>query len=194
MNRTLITPAAVEPVTLTEAIDWMRIDGTVEDALIDPLIPAARRWAEGYARRALITQTWDMMLDRFPARDILVPLPPLQSVTSIDYIDTAGASQLLAASEYQTDIVSEPGRIAPSVDAVTWPATQIGALNAVTIRFTAGYGIAAQSVPEPIRQGMLMLIAHMFERRESTIVGAQATRVPMSAEWLLDPYRMLRFG
>jgi uncharacterized phiE125 gp8 family phage protein len=194
MGRNLITAPAVEPLTLQEAKDWMRIDAATEDALIEVLIPAARRWAEGYARRALITQTWDLVLDCFPVNpvEILLPMPTLQSVTSINYIDTAGASQLLDPAAYQVDTVGEPGRIAPAFGTV-WPQTR-EQLNAVTIRFVAGYGVAAQDVPEGIRNGMLMLIAHMFERRESTVVGATATKVPMSAEWLVDPYRVLRFG
>lgn len=189
MARTLITAPAVEPLTLQETKDHLRIDVATWDALISELIPVARRHAENYCQRALITQTWDLVLDCFPAT-IEIPLPPLQSVTSIDYTDTAGAAVLLAAARYQVDIVGAPGRIAPTFGE-SWPAAR-AEMNAVTVRFVAGYGASGGAVPAGIRQGLLMLIGHLFERRETTIVGTIISQVPQATDWLLDPYRVMK--
>src|SRR3954471_23227089 len=94
---------AIEPVTLQEAKDFARVDGLEDDGLIASLIVTARQLAELATRRALITQTWVLKADAFPrargnggwrfARrnapddSIRLPLPPLQSVTSIRYVD-----------------------------------------------------------------------------------------------------------
>lgn len=190
MPLTLVTAPKYEPVGLAEVKDHLRVDTADDDALIDALIPAARRFAESYTHRALVTQTWDLMLDAFPA-EITVPMPPLQSVTSINYIDTAGVSQLLDAADYQVDSAGQPGRVRPAWGE-SWPSAR-GVYNAVTVRLVAGYGGAAD-VPEPIRQGMLMLLGHLYERREITVVGTIVSEVPMATKWLLDPYRVVRFS
>ena len=70
---TLTTAPAVEPITKAEAYLQERLTPTgsplshPEDALIDIYIAGARQWAELKTRRALITQTWTMKMDRFPS-------------------------------------------------------------------------------------------------------------------------------
>lgn len=185
-----VAPAA-EPLTLAEAKAHLRVDSTSEDALITTLITVARQSAETFTRRALITQTWALKFDAFPD-EITVPLPPLQSVTSIGYVDSDGAAQTLATSGYQVNTDTQPGRIKPAYGA-RWPATRADTYGAVTVTFVAGYGAAGSAVPEPIRQAMLMQIGHMFERRETSIAGTIIAQVPMATEWLLWPYRDLRY-
>ena len=49
---------AVEPITLTEAKAYMKVDYTNDDTLIeDVLIPSARQMVEKMLNKALITQT-----------------------------------------------------------------------------------------------------------------------------------------
>src|SRR4030067_860491 len=84
---------------------------------------------------ALITQTWELYLDAFPAWEIRVPKPTLQSITSIVYTDTDGILQTLAGSMYLVDNKSEPGRITPAFGEV-WPVTR-AQINAVIVRFVA---------------------------------------------------------
>lgn len=191
MAKSLITAPVLEPLTLTEAKDHLRYMQSDQDAAISEMIPAARRAAEKYCQRALITQTWDSVRDGFPKLNAPIELPasPLQSVTSVTYTDTAGAPIVLASSLYQVDAISEPGRVAPAFGE-SWPATQ-AELNTVTVRFVAGYGTSPGDVPAEIRQGMLMLIGHMFERREST-AALTISKVPYAHQSLFDPYRILK--
>lgn len=187
MNLKLVTAPAAEPVTATEAKTHCRITGTDQDSVITILISAAREMAEAITRRALITQTWDMYLDRFE-RVIDVPLPPLQSVTSVTYTDTAGDSQTAASSLYDVDLAGN--RIILKDDQV-WPDTLIHE-NSVIVRFVAGYGAAGTAIPQPIKQAILMLIGHFYENREVS-APIQITQVPMAADWLLSPYRWVTF-
>jgi uncharacterized phiE125 gp8 family phage protein len=144
MALSLVTGPSVEPVTLAEAKVHLRQDVADEDALITTLITAARQWTETFTHRALITQTWDLKLDDFPCdnADLELPLAPVASVTSISYVDTTGATQTWSASSYQTDLPTGPqaqrGRIAPAY-AQYYPVPR-SQLNAVTVRFVAGYG------------------------------------------------------
>lgn len=162
---------------------------TTADPLLAGYLTAARLHVEGrdgWLNRALVTQTWDLFLDRFPCA-IVLPLPPLQSVTSVTYLDNTGASQTLATNQYRVDTARVPARITPAYG-VTWPNTY-GVPNAVTVRFVAGYGAPA-AVPGPIRLGLTMLAAHFYEHREPVLVGTIQARLPFHVEALLMPFRV----
>ena len=62
MSLQLITPPAIEPVTLAEAKAHLKVDTTDDDTLITSLIAAARARAEWHTRRAFITQGWMLWL------------------------------------------------------------------------------------------------------------------------------------
>lgn len=179
-----VTGPAIEPITLAEAKVHLRVDIADEDAYITGLIQAAREAAEDRTERALITSTWRVALDAFPAT-IYVPVPRLQEVTLITYLDAAGATQTLAESAYRVDSVSEPARITP-VD--TWPET-LAASNAVVVSYTAGYGHAAADVPMAIKQWMLLQIGAMYANREREIVSTSSAVTLGFADGLLEPYR-----
>lgn len=159
------TAPASEPITLAEAKMHCRIDNADEDELVIMLIASVRQHAETILRRRLITQTLDGYLDAFPME---IKLMPLQSVTSITYVDIAGATQTLAADQYLVDAVSQPARIAQAYG-VTWPATRTQN-NAVRVRFVAGYGLPA-AVPQCIKSWMLVRIATLFSNRQQIIIG-----------------------
>lgn len=187
MGLTLVDVPSTEPVTLAEAKSHLRVTGADDDTLITALIVGARQATENFTHRALITQTWDLTLDAFPD-EITVPLPLLQSVTSISYIDGNGASQTLASTEYTVDAKSEPGRIVPAYGK-SWPVIR-NIINAVTVRFVAGHADAA-AVPQAIKQALLLQIGHLYEHRESVNIGSSVTELPMASEYLLWPYRVL---
>ncbi len=173
---------AEEPVTRDEAKLWCRIDQTKEDILIDAIIVVARQQVENFTRKQLITATWEMTYDRFPgpAGDsgsfgglygfetygvIELPKNPVQSIESIKYIDLNGVEITLAASEYITDVISEPARITPAVDTF-WPATEVR-INTVTVEYKSGYGDAAADVPEGIKAAMKLIILDLYAHREA---------------------------
>ena len=50
-----------------------------EDDLLNGLIKVARQHCETFQRRSYFTQTWELWLDEFPAKDYIgLPLPPVQ--------------------------------------------------------------------------------------------------------------------
>lgn len=170
---------------------------SAEDDLLDALIAAAREHAETFTSRALLTQTWDIYLDDWPSGDYIeLPYPPLQSVTSVTYTDSDGTTNTFAATSYSVDTDSEPGRVVLDYGE-SWPSVTLATKNPIKVRFVAGYGNERSDVPQPIKQALLMLIAHWFENREATVVSSRLTQagseLPFAFNALLWPYRILTF-
>lgn len=141
------------PVTLDEFKNELDIlDDTSMDSHFSDLLWAAVDKVESDARRLLMTQTWQMYLDRFPCDAITPQKVPIQSLTHVKYY-TGGVLTTLSASAYQTDFISEPGRVANAAG-YTWPATDYERINAVQLEFVAGYTSAAL-VPRTARAAVL---------------------------------------
>ena len=204
MGLTLVTSPASDPISLAEAKAHCRITGSDEDGLLAGYLLAARQFCETYLRRGFSTQTWDHTLDdgwpcipvgtrnyqRVDHR-IMLPKPPMQSVTSVKYIDTSGVEQTLAADQYRVLNANQErgeGFIEPAYG-VTWPTVRQQS-QAITVRFVCGYESALNPFPEPIRQGMLLLIGHWFETRETVNIGNIVNELPFATEALLFPYRV----
>jgi len=183
MSLQLITPPAAEPVVLADAKAHLKVDTTDDDALIASLITAARIRAEWFTRRAFITQSWIAWRDTWPVQPFEIPLPPLQSLTSITAYDRNDAATILDPSLYRVDAAAIPARIAWKETTV--PPTNLRTFNALAIAFTAGYGPAATDVPEPIRRAILTIVADLYTHR-----GDDAP-TPQAALALLEPFRLI---
>lgn len=198
MGLTQTAAPTVEPVSLAELRQHLRIDDHDEDLLIESLGIAARQHCEMFTRRQFCTATWQLTLDGFPnvfrekgapyvwegrhGKEIWLPSPPLQSVSSITYVDTAGDTQTWAASNYDVDTDSEPGRVTLAFGK-SWPTAQAQP-ESVTITYVAGYG-AASDVPSNIKAAIKLWVGNLFENREPVLTGSIAASLPMSVESLL---------
>lgn len=182
-NRT--SDPAEEPLSLTQAKSHLREDSDGQDSLIgDVLIPSARQWVEQKTWRALVTQTWEFTWYRFPtSKEISVPLPPLQSISSVKYFDTDNAEQTLDSSKYIVDTSYEPAVIRLK-EGETWPDTYQRP-GAVKVTAVVGYG-AAGDVPARYKQAISLLVGHWYEHRENVVTGTISTRVQDTVEALLD--------
>jgi uncharacterized phiE125 gp8 family phage protein len=182
----LITPPALEPVTLDEAKAQLKVDTSDDDALITTLITAARARAEWHTGRAFVTQSWVLWLDCWPGDGIAqVPLPPLQSVSAVSAYARDNTANTVDPSRYFVDTVSAPGRVV--FDCLTSPGFDLRRRNAVAIAFDAGYGAAASDVPEPLRQGVLEILAELYVNR-----GDGPEEIAPPAQALLAPYRIFK--
>lgn len=140
-----------EPVTASEVKTLLPLTGTDFDTRIALLIPSMRLLAEQITGRALAVSTWQLKLDEFPHNEIRLLWPPLVSVQSITYVDTAGATITLAGAAYYVDLHSEPGWVLPAAN-TDWPATHDSA-NAVTVSYTAG-----TAAPEAVKLWIAAMI------------------------------------
>lgn len=183
------------PILLAEAKQQVRATSDAEDSLLESYIAAAVSRVERYTSRALLTQTWAAKIDSFGdpemcngSGELIVPRPPLQSVSSIQYVDTDGDTQTLSSDTYTVDTDSQPGRIYLAPDK-SWPSVY-GKRHAVTITYVAGYGDAGSDLPADLVHALRLQFAHMFTHREPIVLGAIATTIPQGIESLLWNYRI----
>ena len=185
----LITAATTYPVTLAEAKLHCRVDIADDDTLITALITAATEMAEQKTGRAIITQTLELTLDAFPEAFELTRVP-VQSITSVKYYDTTGTQQTLSDTLYALDAADDFGfaHISP-VYGGTWPTTR-DQINAVAVRYVAGYADAA-SVPQSIKNWILLMVSTMYENRETEAYSSRAVSTTVQMQFvdrLLDRY------
>ena len=184
-----ITPPAVEPVALEDFKSHLGITDDTDDAMIQSKLAAARQSVEQYLGFPLVTTVFEMVLDAFPRGAIQFPAGVLQSVASVKYIAPTGVETTLTVDDdYRVDTASNPGWISPVNG---WPSTQ-DTINAVRIRYSAGYG-DADAVPSIIKEAIAQVGAGFFENRESVFVGGGGSVVPMGAAWILDQHRSYAF-
>ena len=212
---TLVTGPTTFPVTLEEAKAqlFMDADDVVDEAVLWGLIRAATECCERVTRRALISQTWDMFLDYWPQRGlngsdywwdgtqegaigslfnpvraILIPKPPLQSITHIKTYDNADTPTTYSATKYFTDTASKPGRLViREANETPWGERDA---NSIEIRFVAGYGDDRGTVPQALREGILRLTAWAYENR-GACSDSDAMASGASAIW--SGYKLMRF-
>jgi uncharacterized phiE125 gp8 family phage protein len=192
MGLSLVTGPTTDPVTLAEAKAHCRIGITEDDGLLAGYILAARHYVEGQTHRMMLTQTWDCTFDYcWPTkgcyRHIAIPLSPVQSVTSVSYVDEDGATQTLASDQYTVVTNRSKAFIVPAYN-VYWPSIR-WVPDAITVRAIVGY----TQTPDELRQAILMLVGHLYEHRESVTEGQPLTEVPMSVEALISPFRVVAF-
>jgi uncharacterized phiE125 gp8 family phage protein len=190
----LITDAAAEPLTLADAKAYAQVDGTTDDAMITSLIVAARRFAEKKSGLAVLDQTWLAVLDRWPVQSgfsapwwdgvregpasmlsaaiepIEIVKRPFQAVTQIQLRDQDGGLTTVDSSLYFVEASGYTGRVVRKAGS-TWPSVTLSPVGGVEIRFTAGFGAAADDVPEDITTGLKMLVKHWYDNRNVSCDG-----------------------
>lgn len=150
-----VSEPAGEPVSLSEAKVFLRIDGSDEDALLTELIKAARIAAEQQMGKSLITQSWQLRFDGSAPAIVALPYAPVQTVTSVKRIDEQDNETLLSASHYYVNSVLElVFRTVPFA-------------HRVVVEYVAGFGDEPGDVPTDMVQAILLHVAHLYEHRDS---------------------------
>jgi hypothetical protein len=235
----LTSPPIAEPLSLADAESHLRVgspgDNPVNDTYITALITAARQFCESILHRALITQQWRLSLKNWPGRDyqnwplsltseldlyykynyIKLPLPPLQSVQSVTFMNSSGQVlsmqpanfQVLNGYTYNVDTDMEPGRIVLPY-AQIWPTDILMPGAPIQISFTAGFIPLLLQASPPVGQtfeywegyqvlmaAMKLLIGEWFERRIPAIETLRSradylSGTEMVAQTLLQSYRI----
>lgn len=194
MTLELTAAPAAEPVSVSDAKNWLRISHAADDALILSLIRAAREHVETRTGLALITQSWrerleDWPRDRLSASGLAVRLAraPLTSVEAVRVRDRNGALTDWDAAEFRVE-TGEPGRLVAILPfALPRPDHRGGGIE---IDFTAGYGETPDDVPAPLRAAILHLVAASYgaDRGE----GGETPPAPEIVDRLLAPYERMR--
>jgi len=196
MSYQITVEPTVEPVTLSEARQQIRFEGeSFDDTYINTLIKASRKICERYCNRVFITQTWRQNENQF-GNFIDLEVSPVQSVTTVKYYDTAEVQQTLSTSNYQVDLLADTSTIVEGVTA-GFPSVSSNTINPIEVIYVCGYGLAV-SVPQDIKQAILLLMAHLYANREpvSVPVGGfvQDIPLPKPVRDILGFYRVKHFG
>ncbi|MGL4323002.1 MAG: head-tail connector protein [Beijerinckiaceae bacterium] len=189
MTPFLLEGPVVEPVSLADMKDWLRITTADEDGVISKLISAARLTVEAASGQILVSQKWRLVLDSWPANGIVrVPLRPLISCDAIRVFTGLSTSETIAATAYELDVRSDPPRIALT-HVLPVPAR---ALAGIEIDVTAGTGTAAAMVPADLVQAVKRLTAHWFEKRGDE--PNMEPPLPPDVVARIAPYRRVRIS
>lgn len=185
----IVTAAASEPITLSEAKNFLRVDHSDDDTLISALITASRQMCEEYTRRILVTTTIDEYFDKFPMNRwenlsnlIYLSRGPVASITSVKYVDEIGSEVTITSDQYIIDTISEPARIQSTAG---WFAAA-GVVNQVIVRYVVGTDVS--SIPKPLIQGMMLVISDLYDQRNDRVKA-----LPTASEYLWNPYRIYTF-
>ena len=161
------TGPSAEPLDSADIKTHTHISHDAEDSLLDSMIAASRHHVEEITGVQLINASWTMKLDGFPnSSELVLPRGPIQSVTSVTYLDTAGDTQTLVEDEdFVLDGDVRPPVLYLAADVNDWPSTY-NEPNDVTVIWVAGYGAAGTSVPDRFLHCIRLMTASLFMNRE----------------------------
>jgi uncharacterized phiE125 gp8 family phage protein len=186
MAAILLTPPSAEPLSVADAKAFLRVEHDDDDAIIASLITAARNHVEVLSRSALITQTWRLVLDRWPSDGRIKPkLSPLQSVAAARVYNEANIPSAVDASRLVLDtaagVIAAPG----------WSLPLPGrAVAGIELDVVVGFG-AASDVPQVLLQAIRMLVTHWYENRGLIAIGQTIAMLPPSVNAMIASHRVL---
>lgn len=172
------TAPASEPVSLSDIKDHCEYDDSDKDSWFLNAIATAREMVETDSELSLMSQTWKLYLDRWPADYIELRRPPITAVSSIEYVDAAGDTQTWASANYSTDLVGFPGRVFRGYGK-SWPTLRATEPNTVTVTFTAGYS-GQNAVPQLAKHAIRLLVGHWFDNRETIPMGDVGNEIALT--------------
>lgn len=184
-----VAEPAVEPVGLAQFKQHLRLSCDDEDTLLQACLSAARQRVEQESRRSLVSTTWKLCRSSWGCDGIIrLPQGRLQSVSLVTYVEPAtGVRRTWDLEGYQVVTSSEPGFVLPAFGEC-WPAART-APESVQITYVAGYGPAADDVPQPLRSAILLVAADLYEVREASVVGTIIAQNP-AVQSLIAQYRL----
>ena len=168
------TAPVVEPVTLAEAKDYARIDGSAEDTLITSLIKMARLHCESFIGKSLVPKTVTVTSFTYPYQ-FQMPYGPLLTEGNISKCVT------LDQNNVETNLNFE-------VNTGLYPKLFILG-GAQSYKFKLVYTAGFTTVPDDIKLAIKMLVNTLYERREDVVIGSIVDSFPLGVKALLMPYK-----
>jgi len=179
------TDVIIAPVA---AKDYLRVDTSDDDQAVTDAVADAVSHVESYTGTRLATQTVKLRTGSFGDLDHF-PIGPVQSISSITYLDAAGAEQTLDPDSYELFGAGLESGIRSAIN-VTWPITR-QVKDAISVTAVVGYGAAAD-VPRAVRRAVLLLVGDYYQSREDTIAERSVVpaTLPNGVDTLLANHRI----
>ena len=161
------------PLSLADARDALRIDGSELDTQVDALLKTAQLWCESVTSRSLrVTRTVTQTYSQWPCNPIRFDWQPVKAITSITYYDEDGNSQTVSSSNYRLIESSEGAAIAEFDADFSLPSVEVRR-DAITITYTAGYD-DLDSVPDDAKTAIRLKLRDLFGDMEEGEAKANA--------------------
>ena len=191
MSQFLLVGTAVEPLSLAEARQWLRIDSTHDDDIVSTLIVSARLLVEQTTRRLLIAQQWRILLDDWPIGGMIeIPLTPVLSIDAFRLRAPSGEATPVNPETYRLRTHQDPA----VVELLSVPSAELALRGGIELDVTAGYGAQAIHTPEPLRHAIRLLVAGWYENRGDAAFGQHGAQLPSAVASLLAPFRRMRLS
>lgn len=192
MTTVRVTAPATSPVSLDEAKAHLRVDHDDDNSVITGFILAAVSHLDGQGvlGRAIITQTWAQWVSQSPGW-VRLTVGTFQSLTSVQYYDADNSIQTATLSHFETRLDGDFVWVKPKADH-TWPLAY-NRNDAIKLTYVAGYGDAADDVPQSIRQSIMLMVGHWYDNREATTVG-KVSKLPLAVDALIGGERIGWYG
>ena len=175
-------------VSLTEAKEHLRIGHTDDDTYITRLTQAAQIVCENLTGMDFTPNSYIFSCDTWDQTKEIPNVSGVRTIVSIAYKDKNGILTTLNSSDYYLGTGSQRSRIA-LVDGKSYPELYDGIQNIrITINTQATWG--AMGLNMVAKQACLITIADMYENRQSVIVGRIASKIPKTAQYLLDTIKI----
>ena len=180
------SPTRSAIVTTTDLKNFLRVDHSSDDTLIDALRDVACRWIEDHCNTKLGDVQFTAFLDGFYSARL--PVGQITSITNVKYKPngwtTGDALTELPSGHQFFDLESQMAR-------VRWdnaPTVADDEFHTVAITGVVGYPEA--SVPAPLIQAVRILVSHLYDNRTAVTIGATPREVPFTVLALCNPYRI----
>lgn len=173
-------PAATA-VALDEVKAYLRIATDEDDALLAGLIRTATDVCERFVGRALLLRD---ATETIPVSSEWrrLTLTPVTAISGLTGLPESGDPFALPVDAYAIDIDGNGDG---------WVrVTAAGQARRVTVDYRAGMGADWNAVPEPLRQGIVRLVAHLFTERDT----GDAAGPPAAVAALWRPWRRMRLA
>lgn len=164
----VVVAAESEPLTVSDVKSLSVIDYTGYEAQIGLYIAGARDYVEQYCGTRLVTQTLSFKCDKFGDFAAL-PLAPVQSVASIEYVDSDGSNRALDADVYELRADGYDVSIALKYGR-SWPIQQVG--SRVSITLVVGYSVAFE-LPPAVKSALILRVQREFSIAERNLFISQ---------------------
>ena len=182
----LVTAPAAEPLSLADAKAFLRVEHGDDDAVITSLVSAARNHVEALTRCALITQTWRLVLDRWPDGGRIAPrIGPLRSLVAVRVFNAAGEANDVDPEIFAIDAAA--GALAAPAWSLPVPRRSVAGIE---LDIEVGYG-APSDVPQRLLHAIRILVAHWYENRGLIAIGSSVAMMPASVNAMIASHRVL---
>lgn len=168
---------ALPAVTLSEAQAFVRIETGEEEAVLAGLIRTASALCEAFLGQVVIERPFIVDVAASGKWERLDP-GPVRTIGTVEALDLTGVTLPLPSSSYAIDI-----------DAGGDGWVRVGGCGRARVSGTAGLAGDENDVPEPIRQGILRLVSHLFASRDG-----EGGAPPAAVTALWRPYRRMRLA